>query len=55
MTIKILRATVFQGKPLSCGGEYDIPSKDARFLVKMGKAKEIEPKREIKIKSRKKS
>ncbi len=52
MRVKILRSTVASGRDLSAGEVYDLPSRDASILIRMGKA---EPAGEEKRSSRRRS
>lgn len=48
MKIKALHACNGGGKPMKVGKEYDVPDKDARYLVAAGKAEPVEDKKPAK-------
>lgn len=45
MKVKILESTVAGGKDLSAGKTYDIDEKDAKLLIALGKAEEVQNKK----------
>jgi len=55
MKVKILRNTVAGGKNLYAGESCDLSAQDARILIGLGKAVEVDPKAEAKAKAKAKA
>ena len=49
MLVKVLRSTVYPGGTLSAGAEVKLPKEEAKTLIAMGKAVEIEERTDVVI------